>query len=334
MLPNVTKTSPKSRKSRKKSQKFYCACCDYYSSRKNDYIKHLATQKHKKKASPNVTKTSPKNVKTRTKVAKIFVCEHCSKEYKSRNGLWRHKKKCMPVISQNNAKVEELEAKLQLVMETQIKQNTQLFEKQGEFMGMMAPVMKKIGENGGISSQNNCNNTTNNTINNNININLYLNEHCKNALNIEDFVKKIQLSLEDYNFALENGYAKGVTNVLIKNIGDLDDTERPIHSSDKKRGKFYVKSQGEWKKENGEMVDQVITTVGNKLNTYDVDNITAEDFKDPDIMEKYQINTLKLAKKSDPKEASKERKKIKSELANTVSLKDALEKANEQLTND
>ena len=146
----------------------------------------------------------------------------------------------MPVNLENNTKVEELEAKLQLVMENQL-QHT-------EFMGMVAPVMKKIGENGGISSQNNCNNTTNNTINNNININLYLNEHCKNALNIEDFVKKIQLSLEDYNFALENGYAKGVTNVLIKNIEDLDDTERPIHSSDKKRGKFYVKSQGEWKR--------------------------------------------------------------------------------------
>ena len=326
MLPNVTKTSPKSRKSRKKSQKFYCACCDYYSSRKNDYIKHLATQKHKKKASPNVTKTSPKKSKSVKKSVKIFVCEHCSKEYKSRNGLWRHKKKCMPVISQNNAKVEELEAKLQLVMENQ--------KHQTEFVKMVAPVMKAIGENGGITSQNNCNNTTNNTINNNININVYLNEHCKNALNIEDFVKKIQLSLEDYNFALENGYAKGVTNVLIKNIEDLDDTERPIHSSDKKRGKFYVKSQGEWKKENGEMVDQVITTVGNKLNTYDVDNITAEDFKDPEVMELYQKNTLKLAKKSDPKEASKERKKIKNELANTVSLKDALEKANEQLTND
>ena len=275
---------------------------------------------------PNVTKTLPKSVKSRTKVAKIFVCEHCNKEYKSRKGLWGHKKKCMPVNLENNAKVEELEAKLQLVMENQ--------KQQTEFIKMVAPVMKKIGENGGITSQNNCNNTTNNTINNNININLYLNEHCKNALNIEDFVKKIQLSLEDYNFALENGYAKGVTNVLIKNIEDLDDTERPIHSSDKKRGKFYVKSQGEWKKENGEMVDQVITTVGNKLNTYDVDNITAEDFKDPEVMELYQKNTLKLAKKSDPKEASKERKKIKGELANTVSLKDALEKANEQITND
>ena len=301
MLPKCYQKVLKVLKSRKN---FYCECCDYYASQKSHFRKHLATQKHKKNMLPNVTKTLPKSVKSVKKVAKIFVCEHCNKEYKSRKGLWGHKKRCMPIISQNNAKVEELEAKLQLVMENQIQQ-------QGEFMGMMAPVMKKIGENGGISSQNNCNNTTNNTINNNININLYLNEHCKNALNIEDFVKKIQLSLEDYNFALENGYAKGVTNVLIKNIEDLDDTERPIHSSDKKRGKFYVKSQGEWKKENGEMVDKVITTVGNKLNTYDVDNITAEDFKDPEVMELYQKNTLKLAKKSDPKEASKERKKIK-----------------------
>tara|TARA_Y200000002_G_C22577981_1_gene619603 strand:- start:24 stop:1025 length:1002 start_codon:yes stop_codon:yes gene_type:complete len=333
MSQNITKTSPKSRKSRKKSQNFYCEYCDYYSCRKNDYVKHLGTQKHKKKASPNVTKTSPKSLKTRTKVAKIFVCECCNKEYKSRNGLWRHKKKCIPVNLKIDPEVKELkeiienqDEKIQLLIENQ--------KHQTKFVKMVAPVIKAIGENGGISSQNNCNNTTNNTINNNININLYLNEHCKNALNIEDFVKKIQLSLEDYNFALENGYAKGVTNVLIKNIEDLDDTERPIHSSDKKRGKFYVKSQGEWKKENGEMVDQVITTVGNKLNTYDVDNISVEDFKDPEVMELYQKNTLKLAKKSDPKEANKERKKIKSELANTVSLKDALEKANEKITNE
>ena len=334
MLPNVTKMLPKKSKKSQKEPKFYCLCCDFTTSKKGNWERHLATQKHKKKMLPIVTKTLPKSVKSVKKVAKIFVCEHCNKEYKSRKGLWGHKKRCMPVNLENNAKVEELEAKLQLVMETQIKQTGQFIKKQGELMGMMAPVMKHIGENGGISSQNNCNNTTNNTINNNININLYLNEHCKNALNIEDFVKKIQLSLEDYNFALENGYAKGVTNVLIKNIEDLDDTQRPIHSSDKKRGKFYVKSQGEWKKEDGDMVDKVITTVGNKLNTYDVDNITAEDFKDPEVMDLYQKNTLKLAKKSDPKEANKERKKIKSELADTVSLKDALEKANEQITND
>ena len=304
-------------KSVKNDNHLYCACCDYYASQKSHFRKHLNTKKHLKNASQTSQKASQKSVKS----VNFFICEFCDKKYKSRNGLWHHKKKCM----QKNLKITTDPEKEELKKENEDMKN---------MLKLIAPVLEAIGENGGISSQNNCNNTTNNTINNNININVYLNEHCKNALNIEDFVKKILIEDTDYQFALQNGYEKGVTNVLIKNIGDLDDTERPIHSSDKKRGKFYVKSQGEWKKENGEMVDKVITTVGNKLNTYDVDNITAEDFKDPEVMELYQKNTLKLAKKSDPKEASKERKKIKNELANTVSLKDALEKANEQITND
>jgi len=333
MLPNITKLLPKKSKKSQKEQNFYCVCCDFSTSKKGNWERHLATQKHLKKSLPNHYQKRAKKRKKEPKSVKIFVCEHCSKEYKSYKGLWGHKKKCVPVISKTDEEVEKLKEKLhQKEMNQMLNDKIEMI--QGKFMEMVAPVIKHIGENGGISSQNNCNNTTNNTINNNININLYLNEHCKNALNIEDFVKKIQLSLEDYNFALENGYAKGVTNVLIKNIEDLDVTQRPIHSSDKKRGKFYVKSQGEWKKENGEMVDKVITTVGNKLNTYDIENIKVEDFKDQEVMELYQKNTLKLAKKSDPKEANKERKKIKNELAETVSLKDALEKANEHITNE
>lgn len=304
-------------KSVKNDNRLYCVCCDYYASQKSHFRKHLNTKKHLKNASQTSQKASQKSVKS----VNFFICEFCDKKYKSRNGLWHHKKKCI----HSNLKITTDPEKEELKKENADMKN---------MLKLIAPVLEAIGENGGISSQNNCNNTTNNTINNNININVYLNEHCKNALNIEDFVKKILIEDTDYQFALQNGYEKGVTNVLIKNIGDLDDTERPIHSSDKKRGKFYVKSQGEWKKENGDMVDKVITTVGNKLNTYDVDNITAEDFKDPEVMELYQKNTLKLAKKSDPKEANKERKKIKSELANTVSLKDALEKANEQITNE
>ena len=81
-----------SQKSRKNSQKYYCVVCDYYTSRKSDYQKHLTTQKHIKNTLPDVTKMLPKCEKSRKKVAKIFVCENCNKEYKSRKGLWGHKK--------------------------------------------------------------------------------------------------------------------------------------------------------------------------------------------------------------------------------------------------
>ena len=84
MLPNVTKTLPKSVKSVKKVLKLYCPCCDYYASQKSHFRKHMTTQKHLRNASPNVTKTSPKSVKSVKKSVKIFVCECCNKEYKSK----------------------------------------------------------------------------------------------------------------------------------------------------------------------------------------------------------------------------------------------------------
>ena len=63
---------------------------------------------------------------------------------------------------------------------------------------------------------------------------MFLNEKCKNAMNIEDFVEKIKLTLEDLQFTKENGYAKGISNIFIKNLNDMDITERPIHCSDQK----------------------------------------------------------------------------------------------------
>ena len=50
-------------------------------------------------------------------------------------------------------------------------------------------------------------------------------------------------------------------------------------------------------------------------------------------MELYQKQTLKLATKSNPKEKVKENKKIKNQLADTISIKEALEKVNKKIEN-
>ena len=39
----------------KSSKTYFCASCDYKTSRKANYIKNLNTQKHKKKCNKNVT---------------------------------------------------------------------------------------------------------------------------------------------------------------------------------------------------------------------------------------------------------------------------------------
>ena len=305
MLKNVEKKLKNSQNFSKNSQIYYCECCDYKSIRKSDYKKHLSSKKHKK----NTLKSVENPLKKFSTLGKTnHVCCNCGKSYKDRSGLWHHKKKCKAKESSNleNQKLkEELKA---------------MKEEMKNLKNMQQHVTNNIQ-----------NNVTQNIII--IDQNTFLTKLANNALNIEDFVKQLKLDQNDYNFALENGYQKGVANVIIKQLENLDDTQRPIHSTDKKRGKFLVKTKGEWKKDNGESVDQVITSVGNKLNTYDVCNITAEDFKDPEVMELYQKQTLKLATKSDPKEKVKENKKIKTQLADSISIKDALENANKKIEN-
>jgi hypothetical protein len=109
-------------------------------------------------------------------------------------------------------------------------------------------------------------NTINNTHNNQqYSINFFLNEKCKNAMNLEDFVEKIKFTLEDLQFTKDNGYAKGISNIFIKNLNDMDITERPIHCSDQKRLQFYVKNDNEWTKDkNNEKIDNTIEKVSKK----------------------------------------------------------------------
>jgi hypothetical protein len=101
-----------------------------------------------------------------------------------------------------------------------------------------------------------------------------LNETCKNAMNITDFVESIKLQLSDLIEVGELGYVEGISNIIVKNLNNLDETERPIHCTDKKRETFYVKDHGQWEKEDQERkkIRKVIKNVAFKnerlLQTY------------------------------------------------------------------
>ena len=41
----------------------------------------------------------------------------------------------------------------------------------------------------------------------------------------------------------------GISNIIIKNLKDLDITQRPLHCTDKKREVLYVKEDNKWEKE-------------------------------------------------------------------------------------
>lgn len=107
-------------------------------------------------------------------------------------------------------------------------------------------------------------NTTNIT-NTQMTVNIFLNEECKNALNLNDFLRTLDLSVDDLLYTSQNGYSKGIANIFVKKLQDLEPTERPIHCSDKDELQFYIKDQNVWEKDNENMkIDRSIEHITQK----------------------------------------------------------------------
>jgi hypothetical protein len=206
------------------TDKFICNKCHYITSKKYNYDKHILTAKHKKSmvVNENVGKSSTDK----------FVCKNCNKNYKDNSGLWRHNKKCVQVLNDNNIEIQQPTNELVMSL---LNQNMEL---QKQIIDLCKDKNTVI------------NNTTNN--NNSFNINFFLNEQCKDALNIDDFVKQIKLQLSDLDMIGRVGYVEGISKIFIRNLQELDVFKRPIHCSDLKRETLYVKDNNAWEKENGE----------------------------------------------------------------------------------
>jgi hypothetical protein len=242
----------------KTSLKYYCNYCDYTTSKKSNYETHIATSKHKKLSNGNILETAGNKIKPKF-CSQVFACENCNKEFKNRSGLWKHNNKCI-VTKVNNQQVSKYN-------NNEISQETilSILKQNSELQNMLIEQNKTIIElskNNSITYSNNNNNSNNKTFN----LQFFLNETCKDAMNIMDFVDSIRLQLSDLENVGKIGYVEGISNIIVKNLKDLDITERPIHCTDKKREILYIKDEDKWEKEDEEKkkIKKVIKHVANK----------------------------------------------------------------------
>ena len=235
----------------KKPLKYLCENCDFVSCNKKDYEKHLLTLKHKKRTNGGQTDDilTPNH---------IFNCE-CGKEYKHRQGLWKHKKICNSIENTENAtplssseKQSEIKMLTELVKDV-VKQNQDLTNK-----------LVDICKNGTHNTTNN--NTHTNSHNKAFNLNFFLNETCKDALNIQDFVSSIKPSIDDLENTGRRGYIEGISNIILKGLNKLEQHFRPIHCSDQKREILYIKDDNQWIKESEDkpILKKAIKTIANE----------------------------------------------------------------------
>ena len=310
--------SPKCKKKHLKVQKsanlFSCNYCDYNTSQKAHLNKHLQTIKHLEKASPSVTDLSPKCQKTpKTK----YICLNCDKEYKSRNGLWVHNKKCVYVA--NGEKGEKQEIYFNLVDEL-IKSKDETIKSKDE---TIEAYKNGVGNHNMINSNNV----------NNISINVFLNEHCKDAKTLQDFISQITFKLEDVlsnnNYTIKDG----LTNVVIKNLEDLPTTERPIHCIDEKRTNFVIKDKDAgWIKDNGGGKGAIYSEVEKlRMNAYvELNDEIDEKYPEPKTDYAFDIKSSITESIISPNEAEIDKRNcaVIKEIAKVVNIKNAMNEFN------
>jgi len=225
----------------KKEFSHECINCQFSCQKNIDWIRHVASQKHK-------------YLSEHDQVNSIYSCKKCLKNYKTRNGLWYHSRKCTTETTDTNANVTTDETLKTLIGEI-LKSNAALqqqnadlqktvMQQNQDLQKTVLEVLQKLQV-----PTTNINNNNNNNKTTTFNMQVFLNEHCKDAMNLKEFVDKIQPTVADLEMVGEKGFVDGLTNIIVSSLRATETHLRPIHCSDVKRTVMYVKENDKWEKD-------------------------------------------------------------------------------------
>jgi hypothetical protein len=252
------------KKTEKNVVTYNCEHCDYLTSNKTDYSRHLLTAKHIKNKNVDnmLSNIDTKNLKN----VKKFNCD-CGNSYKHRQSLSLHRKKCKlkEIQVENNDLYKETALTTAIKEDSDISYKTMFLEMMKQNKELQNTICEMIPKMG------NTVNTTNNTNNiNNINVTVFLNDKCKDAISMTDFIKTIDISLDDLYVTKDKGLIGGISNIFVNQLNKLPLVQRPIWCSDKKRKRLFIK-EDTW--------------------TEDTDNIkTAQAIKSVSVLQTKNIN--------------------------------------------
>lgn len=244
-----------------------------------------------------------KNInKKHSKITKIL-----DEKNKIINEFIEDKNKTNKIISEQSAQIQEL---------------LKLKDNESEQLKQITEICLAIAKNN--PSINNTN--SNNKIKNNFNINIFLNEHCNNAVNLIDFVKGIQIELQDLLLYNKLGHAGAVSKIIDNAYKKLDLTMRPIHCTDVKRETLYVRNKNEWlndetKEISGKAMEIVSNTSLNQMKQWKDANPEYESAQDKKV-EYLRLMRNVIGSTSDAEENAEKKKFIRNVSQNTMLDKD------------
>ena len=248
-------------KTEKKRENCVCEKCDFMCSYKSDFNRHCSTRKH--------ILLTHGNTHTEDKVKHI--CSHCKKEYMSREGLWKHAKKCpkktcesteiffkpdddilssepiknyiMKLVEQNNELKNMFIQQNTELMHQNSKHNEELINHNAELQEIKIILAEQPPQQ---IVNNNIQKITNNT---QFNLNVFLQQTCKDAINMSDFIDSLEINTKSLERTGTRGYVHGISKIFIDGLRKLKLQERPIHCTDLKREVLYIKDNDTWTKD-------------------------------------------------------------------------------------
>ena len=340
---------------------YYCRYCDFGTKNLKDFKRHLKTKKHQKKT-PKKTpqfKTINSNRyecicgkdykfasglskhKTKCEFLKSVEKNGQKKGKKLKKSYKTHSRK--PVFSDFSENFTE-NTDHSFMVTTQNKQNNNVIYLDNsndkeynlsdivkQSLNQTETINKLLEQNTVLIEKLNSNQTNNITYQNcgnkKMTINVYLNEQCKDAMNLSDFVNNLNISLEDLLYTQQHGYMKGISNIFVKHLKDLDPNVRPIHCCDKKRLQFFVRDENKWQKDQqNKKIDKSINDLSIKqikqLREWEVKNPNY--LQDEKLLTQWQNLVHEIMGPSTDVQREKEKELIMKKIGTTTELKESL----------
>ena len=285
--------------------KYNCLFCNYVCSKKEHYERHLLTQKHviningNKKSTKQFICECGKEYKNRHNLSRHKkTCNNINKNQQETE-LEKNKNSCLnhqrfeighPPISKINIESSEdvtRQDPLQFFKEINPISIFEIIKQNNEFKELMIQQNKDFQKQNKIFQEQNkeqlelinkfierepitaiYNNTNNNQTNNNqkFNLNIFLNETCKDAMNVNEFLDNLNPTVKDLEDVGEKGFVRGISDIILKSLKELDITKRPIHCTDIKREIVYLKENNIWSKDdnNNSRMKNIVRNVEDK----------------------------------------------------------------------
>jgi hypothetical protein len=221
-------------------KEFYCETCKFRCDKSTYYTRHLNTKKH-------INKTQLK----RSNSYELNSYELRSPEFPRTPSAARPEyfttSEKIATHSESTGVSQEL--LIQLVQQNKELSNLLLEERQKN-KEQYAELLEYCKEPKHITNQNN------------FNLNFFLNVTCKDALNMSDFIRDLEIQIEDVESVSKLGFVEGITQIVVNRLKGLEQHQRPIHCTDVKRDVLYIKDDNRWEKDvENHKIKHVIETV-------------------------------------------------------------------------